>query len=79
MNMESMRYLRMMMAYVAAAAACIICIARGHVHVEVLQPATYHSFIEHRCGMLTLACVGWAAVEMLSLLVPRRRMDAAYH
>jgi hypothetical protein len=42
-----------------------MCGMRGHVHVELLHPSTYSSPFEHRCGLVMVACLCWAAVEML--------------
>ncbi len=65
---SQVRSLRSLLALGAATLATCICIVQRHVHIVLSKPATYTSPLHHRCGLLMLGCMAWAAVELL--LVP---------
>ena len=61
---EELRGYRTAFAVSAAVLAIAICIYERHVRVVLSEPATYTSPLHHKCGLLMLACVSWAVMEL---------------
>jgi hypothetical protein len=56
----------MLASALAALAATAICVAQRHVHLVLTEPRTYASPLRHKCGLLMIACVTWALLELRS-------------
>ena len=44
--------------------AILICIVQRHVQIVLSEPRTYTSPLYHKCGLLMIACIAWAAFEL---------------
>lgn len=59
---------RLFLSYFAAVVSVVVVLAEHHVYFDFADPGTYTSPFEHKCGLMMIACLGWAAIETVWLL-----------
>jgi len=65
--MGSLREVRTLLSLVAASVGVLICVYQQHFTVEFAHPASFELVFQHRCGLVMVGAMAWAAVEVVNL------------